>query len=510
MHKGELHTLLREFELAEESLEVSLGIRRAGGDSLGERTSLRGLGFLRWCQQRYEDALSCNEAALVIDRRHQRLSAVVGDLHNLGSVHGAMGNLERARACLEEALQLSEPAKGCEDAVHHDLREARVAVLYSYGALLARCGDLDGALTYLGSDGEWMRNSRHPLREAHFFTAAAGVHLRKGMIAECLEDYRRAIDVTRRNRLAPQLAQALQSYGDTLIAIGRERDAIALLEEAARLYEQLTDRPAEAVTWSHVARVHERLGNVTDAQSAWHKALTQYRDAGNRDGEIEALEGLGRVARRHLPSSVALRFYEDAIALAAMNTDAREARLHNSAGIIEWTCARYENALAHFEQAQRIFEALGDPAAAGQMMNSIGVSLNALGRASDAREQLLRALAHHQHTGQLQLEAHALASLGDSYWDAGESEEAAGWYERSAAKRTAIGDARGEGWMLQRLARVKVALGDRAQADALLARATAVSTQCSDEELMDECMQLRRTLEHPARISQPVSTTANT
>jgi tetratricopeptide (TPR) repeat protein/class 3 adenylate cyclase len=509
LHKGELHTILREFELAEESLETSLRIRRARGDALGERASLRGLGFLRWCEQRYKDALACNEAALAIDRRHQRLSAVVGDLHNLGSVHGAMGNLERARACLEEALQLSEPAKHREDG-HDDLWEARVSVLYSYGALLARCGDLDGALAYLGTDGEWMRDSRHPLRGAHFFTAAAHVHLRKGMIAECLEDYRRAIEITRRNCLAPQLAQALQSYGDTLIAIGRERDALAPLEEAARVYGQLTDRPAEALSWSHVARVHERLGNVPEAQSVWHKAFTQYRDAGNRQGEIEALEGLGRVARRHLPSSVALRFYEDAIALAAITNDDREARLRNSAGIIEWTCARYENALAHFERAQRIFEALGDQVAAGQMMNSIGVSLQALGRAGDAREQLLGALAHHRRIGQPQLEGHALASLGDSCWDAGASEEAAGWYEQSLHKRTAVGDARGEGWMLQRLARVRVALGDLDHANALLAQAIAVSTHCSDEELMEECMQLRRTLAHSPGRTQPVSTAADT
>jgi tetratricopeptide (TPR) repeat protein len=391
---------------------------------------------------------------------------------------------------------LSEPAKARGAPAVADLWEARLAVLYSYGTLLASIGDLDGALTHLGRQGEWMCDSRNPQRAGHFYTAAANVHLKKGMIDECLDDYRRAIEVTRTNHLAPQLGQALQGYGDTLIALGREREALPALDEAARVYDKLADRPAETLTWAQMARVHERLDNVRDAQSAWERALRLYRQVGNVRGEIDALEGLGRVARRHLPSVVALRFYEDAIARATtLADDQSAARLHNSAGIIEWTRAQYENALAHFEHALNLFETIGDVMAAGQMMNSIGVSLSALGRTADARERLRQALVHHERVTQPQLEAHAMAGLGDLYWDTGEHTEAATWYERSLRKRTAIDDRRGEGWMLQRLARAKVAVGDREDVDRLLARATGISMQCSDEELMEECLRLRRTIE---------------
>ena len=112
LRKGELHTILQEFDDAEMSLERSLQLRREQGDTLGERASLRGLSFLRWLQARYEDALACAEAALAIDRRHNRLNAIVGDLQNLASVYTIMGKHQPARACLEEALTLSNPAKG--------------------------------------------------------------------------------------------------------------------------------------------------------------------------------------------------------------------------------------------------------------------------------------------------------------------------------------------------------------------------------------------------------------
>jgi serine/threonine protein kinase/tetratricopeptide (TPR) repeat protein len=493
--KGELHTLLHEFERAEEALERSLQLRRAIGDTLGERASLRGFGFLRWSQLRYVDALAYNEAALRIDRQHGRLTAIVGDLHNLGSVYAALGDVDKARASYEEALELSAPAKGGEDLALLDLWGSRVSVLFTYGCLLARCGELDRALHYLGRDGEWKGASAHPVRAGHFNTAAAHVHLKMGMVAECLEDYRQAIEITRRNHVFPQLGQALQLYAETLMTLGRDRDAREALEEAVQVFATLADRSAEALASSLLARVQERLANVADAQAAWERTHVLRKAAGDPQGELEALEGLGRVARRHLPSSVALRFFEEAIARATTIGDPqRAARLHNSAGIIEWTRGRHEQALTHFEQALSLFEKLADTAGAGQMMNSIAVCLQAMGRHTAARERLEQALTHHQRTGQVQLEAHALAALGDVCWESGETNDASSWYERSLHTRQTIGDRRGEAWMLQRLARARAVVGARDDAEDLLTQAIQLSTRCSDEELMDACDKLRRTI----------------
>jgi tetratricopeptide (TPR) repeat protein len=494
LRKGELHTILHEFEPAEEALERSLHLRRTIGDTLGERASLRGFGFLRWSQLRYADALTYNEATLAIDRQHGRITAIVGDLHNLASVYIVLDDLEKARACLEEALELSAPAKGGEDPAFHDMLNARISALYAYGCLLARCGELDRAIDYLGRHGEWRVASQHPVHAGHFHTAAAHVHLKMGRVAECLEDYREAIEISRRNHVFPQLGQALQLYAETLMTLGRDRDARQALEEAVQVFATLADRSGEAFTSSLLARVHERLGNVEDAHTAWDNTRSLWKAAGHPQGELEALEGLGRVARRHLPSSVALRFIDEAIALSmTLGDSSRAARLHNSAGIIEWTRGRHEQALAHFEQALSVFEGLGDAASAAQMMNSIAVSLQALGRHAEARAQLERALAHHQRIGHPQFEAHALAAMGDLCWDAGDNDEASTWYQRSLHRRQEVGDRRGEAWMLQRLARARAATGARDDADRLLTRSLELSIQCSDEELMNACEKLRRT-----------------
>lgn len=488
--KGELHTILNEFDLAHDALDRALRLQREQRDVLGERASLRGLGFLRWSEKRYEEALEYSQAALDIDRQHGRLSAVVGDLHNLGAILSAMGKFDRARACLEEALTISEPARGGLDHAFADVWQPRLHVLFSYGSLLARCGELDRALTYLGPEGECARH--HPRHHAaYFLLAAADVQLRKGLVAECLDSMRKAIDINERAHFAPQLVQALRLYGVTLLSLNREREALAPLKEAAAVYADLTDRASAALMWSHVARAHERLGDFVEAQQAWQRALSLRKEIGDGRGEAEALEGLGRVARKHLPASVALRYYEEAIARAAADGDsARAARLHNSAGIIEWTRANHAGALARFEGALRLLQSVGDSTGCGQMMNSIGVALSALGRRADARRQLLQAIDHHRRGAHRQLEGHALAALGDICWDDGQPDEALEYYQRSLRLRVEIGDGRGEGWMLQRLARLHAAKGDRDAGD-LLRRAADLSVHCSDEELMEACEQVR-------------------
>ncbi|HXW07338.1 MAG TPA: tetratricopeptide repeat protein [Vicinamibacterales bacterium] len=492
LRRGDLHTILRDYEAAEAALQRSLALRRELHDALGERSSLRGIGFLRWSQQRYSEALACNEAALEIDRRQGQLTAIVGDLHNLGTLHTSLGNFERARDCLEEALALSEPGRGGSDPAFAELWRKRLYVLYSYGALLSACGELDRALEYLGPQGEWWSEHERPLVGPFFLAAAAQVHLRKGMLAESLDSYRQAIELSRRVRYAPMLAQVLQLAGNLLAGLGRDREALDHLEEARRVYRDLDDRGGEALVSAGAAAAYERLGRHGEAFAAWERVLELRRVEGESERVLQALEALGRLARRLQPASVALRYLEEAAAVADALGDLKAgARVRNAAGIVEWSRRRHREALRHFERALELFAALGDDEGTGLMMNSIGVTLSALGLGADADARLQQALAHHRRTGQRHLEGHALAALGDLCWDNGEPDAAAAWYEQSRALRESIGDVRGEGWMLQRLARARIARQERDAADHLLARAAELAVRCSDEELMEACAQIR-------------------
>ncbi|HET7188743.1 MAG TPA: tetratricopeptide repeat protein, partial [Gemmatimonadaceae bacterium] len=88
-------------------------------------------------------------------------------------------------------------------------------------------------------------------------------------------------------------------------------------------------------------------------------------------------------------------------------------------------------------------------------------------------------------------EGHTLALLGEIAIEADEPNEALECLEASLAIRRRIGDARGEGWMLQLLARAQIEGGHPDRARDSITLAERVALVCKDDELRAACVQLR-------------------
>jgi len=102
-----------------------------------------------------------------------------------------------------------------------------------------------------------------------------------------------------------------------------------------------------------------------------------------------------------------------------------------------------------------------------------------------------------EHTGERQLQAHALAMLGDVYLATNRTGEALASFTASLRIRLSLDDRTGEGWMRERLARVQRALGDH---DALRAEALAGLTIA--DELQDEALKTAlRQLQEPITLN---------
>jgi tetratricopeptide (TPR) repeat protein len=248
------------------------------------------------------------------------------------------------------------------------------------------------------------------------------------------------------------------------------------------------DADTEALLRRKVAIVHEGQGRAAAAQVTWEQVRALCHRTANVAGEYEALEGLGRAARRQEDIERALFCYREALRLAEQAGDAaRQGNLHNTLGILGWQRGAYAEALTHYEQALRIFEASGDFTHAGLMLNSIGVTLQKLGRPEDAIRRLEEAIRLHRRTEQRLLEGHALAVLGDVYFGMDQHEDAQYCYLNSLRLRGDIGDRKGEGWMLHRLARLYAARGYGQRSRSTAAQAAVIAAEVRDEELTKMC-----------------------
>ncbi len=492
---GDLSTLLRRFEEAETALDHSLRLRRELGDAIGQRNTLRSLGLLRWHQGRDDDALRCIEDALTIDRERGDVEAEVGDLTNLGNVLKGTGEAARALVILEEALQLAEWLEnGAGGGTGSDLSLKRTFILHNLANVHRELGDEARALEYLSQARTLTVEKRLPIQLSFHFTSTAHIYLRQGRVEESLALYREAVELTRRARFVPGLAQALRFLGEVLLGVGREGEALAPLVESAGLFGQLHDPMTEALLWTEVATLHERAGDLQSALAAWQSAHGLQDRTGDRQAALVVLEGLARVARRFLPEpSLALGYYREALALAELLGDrAAAGRLRNALGIIEWERGRYDEARAQYEAGLRIFRALGRSADAAVMLASLGVTLDAMGRRMEARGCLEEACVLHRETGDREAEARVLGALADLLRRLGEADRAIECGEASLRLRRESGDRVGEGWMLQRLALAHEEIGAGTAASECAAEAGRIAVETGDTELAAACRELSR------------------
>jgi tetratricopeptide (TPR) repeat protein len=161
-------------------------------------------------------------------------------------------------------------------------------------------------------------------------------------------------------------------------------------------------------------------------------------------------------------------------------------------GIVEWGRQNYREALEHYRSAFEIFQNLGDIVHAGLISNSLGVTLHKLGRLKQAASMLQGALDMHRASGQRLLEGHALAALGDIFFDEMSLDLASEHYRASLEIRREIGDRKGEGWLSHHLARLLFLQADEQKGQARLTEALAIASDTGDQQLAEACASLNR------------------
>jgi tetratricopeptide (TPR) repeat protein/class 3 adenylate cyclase len=453
LRQGDVCTLLKRFDAADRALVTSLRLSRELQDAALERAALRSSGLLRWHQGRHADALTLTQTALAIDRQREDPLGVAGDLSNLGNILHGMGDHPRALAALDEALAMpvvaGDPIK-------------RTYILHNIANVHRALGDVAQALEYLQEADESARLHMLPIQRSFHLTSIAHIYLQEGRLDDSLRLYREAVDLSRGARHADGLAQSLRMLGEVLFAIGREREALGHLEEAAHLFGQIEDRQSETAMRRHIAVVVEKLDHA-DATARWERVQTLARTAGDAVAELDALEGIARAARRTGALDAIGRF-EEALAFAVRLGDVRrEAALRNTLGIMHWERSAYQEALAHYEAALGLTRLATDRVHEGLMLNSIGVTLSALRRYEEARTVLEDALIVNRETRERQLEAHTLAALGDVAQAIGRVDRAVEYYAASLSVRRELADSVGEEGMLQRLAAARARIDDAAR-----------------------------------------------
>ncbi len=290
---------------------------------------------------------------------------------------------------------------------------------YMHSIFMDRVGHFDSALTEASSAAKTAQETRDPKLEARAYHAMGRIHSLSGRYRDALVSNQRALAIENGYGATPRetalelselgidyrhlgrFTDAVASYDSALkigrllgnpeniarvefnlatirMATGESDEALTLLNDALGRLEQTGEVRGVAFVHGGLADLYYRARAYKLAREHFEKALAINRVARLPYGEVQNLEGIGRVDLAEGHAAVALPFLHAALAIADSAPYGQE-RATARAALARASAAAgaRKQALIWADQAVRIADSLGDPATQLEARSARGVALEA-------------------------------------------------------------------------------------------------------------------------------------
>ena len=261
-------------------------------------------------------------------------------------------------------------------------------------------------------------------------------------------------------------AQSLYNEGERLRRQGtREflQQALDKFQQALPLFRANGDRNGEADNLDSIGRVYNRLGQPQQALDYLQQALSIWREMGNspeerlrqRTGEAETLNAIGDVYTDIRQPQQALIYYQQASPIyREVGERFGEARTLTNIGRVYTNIGQLEQALIYYQQALPIFREVGERSLEASILNVIGEFYRNIGQPQQALNYLQQALPITREVGDRSGEASTLNSIGAVYRDIGQPQQALNFLQQVLLIRREVGDRSGEALALNNIGAV--------------------------------------------------------
>lgn len=308
LRRGELHTLLGNFDKAEADLERALALAQGEGwDARAQAQALNGLAYLRYWQAHNEEMLHLARRALALVEAegHQRetmtaLNSIAMALVELGNHDEAIKFFLRARTLAEamddrqtlSSIHLSIAISAFNQGQLHSTLDALKELLIIY----RESGDKDRISICLNN----IANTQYYLGD--FETAYAA--------------FQESIAIAREIGRRAGLAYSLRDLGGLYCHQGDYATGLAVMQEAMAIFEEIGDDSGRA--WCDLALGREYyldLGPDNQAEALLQRALPVLQANESHEEITEALLALGRLYLRRGEQDQAQTSLEQALKL---------------------------------------------------------------------------------------------------------------------------------------------------------------------------------------------------
>jgi len=245
------------------------------------------------------------------------------------------------------------------------------------------------------------------------------------------------------------IATAEARWGTLLRQKGSLDDALPLLENAYRTFDELGDLQPLARTLNGIGIVHYIKGDYDEAVRRWREQIHISEKGDDQVGVIDALQCLGNAAV------------------------GREA---------------YDEALAYYERAYNIAGEIGNRRAAARAAIGIGNVYQAVGAVGRAAEYHKKSSEIASEIGDRQIAAVALGSMGVTYAYEGQFEKGNACFERVLEISEELGDKFTASSAASHMADIARVTGDREKAAACFDKAVELSRATRNKRLLADAL----------------------
>jgi tetratricopeptide (TPR) repeat protein len=280
----------------------------------------------------------------------------------LGALQARTGAREDSGRSLDRAENLFQAASNVEGATECLYVRARFARTPSESRDLI--GKALSAARVTGNDQQQIK----------LLLLSSNGYLDAGQTAEALDEANRAIAIARAGGIENLVSRGLIDLGSALFVKGRTAEALRTMQEALDIARRNREKRSEARALVSLGSIRIQSGDAAQGWGDVQAGLVYYKQASFRNEAAMALILLGRAARNKGDYEGARRAFQETLATMQPAGPSQPLALaQEGLASLEEFQDRWPQALRMFDEARRIFEAIGN--STGRATNEVNVAL---------------------------------------------------------------------------------------------------------------------------------------
>ncbi len=369
-------------EVAIEACERAVELAREIDDGTAVAEALALLGDTYETIGEYEEAKRCFR---YVRGRTDSRETIQRMWTREGQVEIKLGQFERARDCLEPALEL-----------HRELDdpEGRVETLNSLGIVAVKQTDFEAAREYFERGSELYRELGNPIGEAKTLGNLGVVERKLGNYGAAQDSHRQALDIFREHGDKNAEANSLGNLGLVATRRGELSTARERYGECLELKRAIDSKRGVSRVYDNLGTVERLAGNLDAAREQYQRAIEIDHETGDRHGRAQSIRDLATVDRMDGAYETARERYRESLeTLRELGDRSREARALGEFGILAWLAGDPETATERLGQCLDIYAETGERVKRSRYLGILGAIELSQGSVRAGRERRGEALS---------------------------------------------------------------------------------------------------------------------